>query len=57
MLSNMLAARAMVSERRHRFESEAERHRLRRASRNVDSGHENVRRERHQVFRLDARHA
>ena len=29
MLSNMLAARAMVSERRHRFESEAERHRLR----------------------------
>ena len=56
MLSNMLATRAMVSERRHRFESEADRHRLRHASRSVRSDRGRyVRRDRRPVFRLAAR--
>jgi hypothetical protein len=58
MLNNLLAARAAVAERRHQFESEADRHRLRNASRSVSHDHKrHAPRERHPVFRLDARHA
>jgi hypothetical protein len=58
MLNNMLAARALVAERRNRYESEAELQRLRVESRSVS--HErlrHVRRDRHQVYRLRARQA
>jgi hypothetical protein len=58
MLNNMLAARAIVAERRHQYESEAENHRLRlldRVVRHADG--RRVRRERLPVYRLRARHA
>jgi hypothetical protein len=58
MLNNMLAARAAVAERRHQFESEADIHRLRRLERDARNAKvRNVRRERHPIFRLRARHA
>jgi hypothetical protein len=58
MLNNMLAARALVAERRNRYESEAELHRLRIESRSVRHERQrHVRRDRHQVYRLRARQA
>ncbi|MGH9118986.1 MAG: hypothetical protein ACRD0A_14235 [Acidimicrobiales bacterium] len=58
MLSNMLAARALVAERRHRYESEAELRRLRIVSRSVrHDGLRHGRRDRHQVHRLRPRQA
>jgi hypothetical protein len=58
MLNNMLAARAAVADRRHQFESEAEHYRLRQLERDVRHARgRHVRRERHLLFRLRARHA
>jgi hypothetical protein len=58
MLNNMLAARAAVAERRHQFESEADRHRLRRLEREPRNANvQHVRREHRLVFWLRARHA
>jgi hypothetical protein len=58
MLNNMLAARALVAERRNQYESEAERHRLRQLSRSARPDRlRHVHRERHLVFRLRAHQA
>ena len=58
MLNNMLAARALVAERRNQYESEAELRRLRNVLRSVrHDGERHVRRDRHLVYRLRARQA